>query len=185
MLRLPRSGGGRFSAAPRPPATRPGCACGAFSECSLISWHHEVLRAPCARPPRPLYPATSPRSCGDFDRRKVSKNEDPRTGGARRCWAVAARRRRRWSTRRVWHPGASTRTPTGDPLLYPKRTHRFLRFPGSDPGPAGPLRSPPGRPHTVPSQRRRVAASELLTPEPSGSNVLDQNRSFPKSPSGL
>lgn len=36
--------------------------------------------------------------------RKVSKNEDPRTGGARRCWAVAARRRRRWSTRRVWHP---------------------------------------------------------------------------------
>lgn len=42
-----------------------------------------------------------------------------------------------------------------------------------------------GRPHTVPSQRGRVAASELLTPEPSGSNVLDQNRSFPKSPSGL
>lgn len=36
--------------------------------------------------------------------RKVLKNEDPRTGGARRCWAVAARRRRRWSTRRVWHP---------------------------------------------------------------------------------
>lgn len=46
-------------------------------------------------------------------------------------------------------PGASARTSTGDPPVYPKRTHRTLRFPSSDPGPTGPRQSPPGRVHRL------------------------------------
>lgn len=139
MLRLPRSGRWAVfsgsAAARHAPRLRVRCLLGVFPY--FLAPRGAPGPMCTSPPPRPLYPATSPRSCGDFDRRKVLKNEDPRTGGARRCWAVAARGRRRWSTRRVWHPGASTRTSSGDPLLYPKRTHRFLRFPALTQGRLG------------------------------------------------